>query len=58
MALKSFRNILFSVIVLICGIGYGGEVADLVTRLEKLDGKDSIRAMVHIGDRVSKIQDE
>jgi len=43
---------------LICGVGYGGEVADLVARLEKLDGRDSIRAMVHIGDRVSKIQDE
>lgn len=58
MAPKSFRNIFFAVVGLICGVGYGGEVADLVTRLEKLDGKDSIRAMVHIGDRVSKIQDE
>lgn len=58
MAPKSFRNIFFVVVGLICGVGYGGEVADLVARLEKLDGKDSIRAMVHIGDRVSKIQDE
>lgn len=55
---KSFSNIFFAVVGLICGVGYGGEVADLVTRLEKLDGKDSIRAMVHIGDRISKIQDE
>ncbi len=58
MAPKNFWNIFFAVVGLICGVGYGGEVADLVTRLEKLDGKDSIRAMVHIGDRVSKIQDE
>jgi hypothetical protein len=58
MAPKSFRNIFFAVVGLICGVGYGGEVADLVARLEKLDGKDSIRAMVHIADRVSKIQDE
>jgi hypothetical protein len=58
MAPKSFRNIFFAVVGLICGVSYGGEVADLVARLEKLDGKDSIRAMVHIGDRVSKIQDE
>jgi hypothetical protein len=58
MALKSFRNIFFAVIVLICGVGYGEEVADLVTRLEKLDGKDSVRATVHIGDRVSKVMDE
>lgn len=58
MTFKSFRNILFVVIVLICGIGYGGEVADLATRLEKLGGKDSIRAMVHIDDRVSKVLDE
>lgn len=55
---KSFRKIFFVVVGLICGVGYGGEVADLVTRLEKLDGKDSIRAKVHIGDRVSKVLDE
>jgi hypothetical protein len=45
-------------VMLICGVGYGGEVEDLVARLEKLDGKDSIRAKVHIDDRVSKAQDE
>ena len=58
MAPKSFRNIFFAVVGLICGVGYGGEVAEMVTRLEKLDGKDSIRAIVHISDRVSKVQDE
>ncbi|MDT8301124.1 MAG: hypothetical protein RQ760_06530 [Sedimentisphaerales bacterium] len=58
MALKSFRNIFFAVIVLVCGVGYGGEVIDLATRLEKLDGKDSVRAMVHIDDHVSKVLDE
>jgi len=49
MAPKSFRNIFFAVIGLICGVGYGGQVADLAARLEKLDGNDSIRAMVHKG---------
>jgi len=44
---NSFRNIFFAVIGLICGVGYGGQVADLAARLEKLDGNDSIRAMVH-----------
>lgn len=58
MATKSFRNIFFAVIGLICSVGYGGQVADLVVRLEKLDGKASIRAMVHIDDLVSKVQDE
>jgi hypothetical protein len=58
MAIKSYRNIFFAVVGLICGIGYGGEVEDLVTRLGKLDGKDSIRAVVHIEDRVSKSEDE
>jgi len=58
MAPKSFRNIFFAVIGLICGIGYGGQVADLAARLEKLDGNDSIRAMVHISDLVSKVRDE
>jgi len=58
MAPKSFRNIFFIVVGLIYSVGYGGEVADLVARLEKLDGKDSIRAMVHIDDSVSKVQDE
>ena len=55
---ESFKSIFVAVVVLICGIGYGGQVADLVARLEKLDGKDSISAMVHISDRVSRIQDE
>ncbi|MBC8468450.1 MAG: hypothetical protein H8D56_03170 [Planctomycetes bacterium] len=58
MAPKSFMGIFFVVVGLICGAGYGEEVADLVTRLEKLDGKDSIRAMVHVGDRVSNVLDE
>ncbi len=58
MALKSFRSIFFTVVGMVCSVGYGGEVANLVTRLEKLDGRDSIRAMVHIGDRASNIQDE
>ena len=51
-------QVFLAVIVLICGIGYGGEVADLVTLLEKLDGKDPVHAMVHIDDRVSKVLDE
>jgi len=58
MAPKSFRNIFFVVFGLICGVGYGGQVAEMVAWLENLDGKDSIRAMVHIVDRVSKVQDE
>ena len=57
MATKSFRNIFFAVVV-ICGIGYCGEVEELAARLGKLDGKDSIRAVVHIDDRISKAQDE
>ena len=55
---KSIRKIFFAVVGLICGVGYGGQVTDLVARLDKLDGKDSIRAIVHISDRVSKVQDE
>jgi len=58
MAPKSFRNLFFAVVGLICGVGYGGQVADMVARMEKLDGKDSIRAIVHISDSVSKVQDE
>ena len=58
MATKSLRNIFFAVIGLLCGVGYGGEVDDLVARLQKLEGKDSIRAVVHIEDRVSKAEDE
>jgi hypothetical protein len=58
MVAKFFRNIFFAVVGLTCSVSYGDQVADLVTRLEKLDGKDSIRSMVHIGDRVSKVQDE
>jgi hypothetical protein len=57
MATKSFRNIIFAVVV-ICGVSYSGKVEDLVARLEKLDGKDSIRVVVHIEDCVSKAEDE
>lgn len=55
---KSFGTIFFAVVGLICGIGYGDQVTDMVARLEKLDGKDSIRAAVHISDRLSKVEDE
>jgi len=58
MATKLFSNIIFAVVGLICAVGYGGEVDDLITRLKKLDGKDSIHAVIHIDDRVSKAQDE
>ncbi len=58
MIAKSFRNIFFAVVGLLCSVGYGGEVEDLVARLGRLDGKDSIRAVVHIEDRISKAQDE
>jgi len=58
MAPKSLRNLFFAVVGLIYGVGYGGQVNDLLARLEKLDGKDSIRAIVQISDLVSKVQDE
>jgi len=58
MITKSFRNIFFVVVGLVCGVGYGGEIEDLIARLGNLDGKDSIRAVVHIEDRVSKAEDE
>jgi hypothetical protein len=58
MAAKSYKNIFILVVVLICGVGYCGEVEDLIARLGKLDGKDSIRAVVHIDDSVSKAEDE
>jgi hypothetical protein len=58
MASKYFKNLFLAVAGLICGVGYGGEATNLVTRLEKLDGKDSIRAIVHIDDRASNVLDE
>lgn len=48
------RNTVLVVVGLVCGVGYGQDVAGLIARLEKLDGKNRIRGAVHIEDRISK----
>ncbi|MGD8499181.1 MAG: hypothetical protein PVJ86_00955 [Phycisphaerales bacterium] len=52
------KNIVCVVVGFLCAAGYGGELPDLVARLEKLDGKDLIHAAVHIEDRISGTQEK
>jgi hypothetical protein len=48
----------FIVVGLVCAAGYGEELPDLITRLQKLDGKDPIRGEVHIEDRTTSTQEK
>lgn len=52
------RNMVFVVVGLVCTAGYGEELSDLITRLQKLDGKDPIRGEVHIEDRTTSTQEK
>lgn len=48
-----FKNMICIVVGLVCAASYGKELPDLVDRLQKLDGKDPIRGVVHIEDHTS-----
>lgn len=53
-----FRNMICVVAGLVCAVSYGEELPDLVARLQKLDGKDAIHAVVHIEDRISSTEEK
>jgi len=54
-----FRNIVCSLVVLlVCPASYGEQLPDLITRLQKLDGKDPIRGQVHIEDRTTSTEEK
>jgi hypothetical protein len=48
----------FVVVGLVCSVACGEELLDLIKRLEKLNGNNSIHAVVRIEDRMPKIQDK
>ena len=58
MATNHFKNMVCLLIGLITTASYGKELPDLVTRLQKLDGRNPIRATVHIEDRTSRTEDK
>jgi len=58
MAQNYRKNAAFAVVALICVTGHGAEPADLIARLKKLDGGNTIRAAVHVDDRTSRTDDE
>lgn len=58
MATNHFKNTVCLMIGLIAAASYGKELPDLVTRLQKLDGRNPIRAIVHIEDRTSRTEDK
>ncbi len=57
MGSRHFRNLVFVVIGLACGVGHGAELPDLMARLKKLDGTGTVCATVSIEDRTSKKED-
>ena len=58
MAHNYCKNVTFAIVALICVAGRGAEPADLIARLKKLDGGNTIHATVHIYDRTSRMDDE
>jgi len=57
MARKYLRDVICVLIGLLCGVGHGAQLPDLMTRLEKLNGKGTIGAAVHIEDRRPTTED-
>lgn len=53
-----FMKTVYVVFGLVCAASYGKELPDLIARLEKLDGKDSIRGVVRIEDRTTRTQEK
>lgn len=58
MAQNHFGGVIYVAVGLACAASYGQELPALVARLEKLDGRNPIRATVHIEDRTSRTQDK
>jgi hypothetical protein len=58
MATNHRKSMICLMVGLICAASYGEELPDLITRLQKLDGRNPIRAMVHIEAHTSKTEDK
>ena len=58
MKCSSVKNAILVVLTLISVTGYGAEMADLIARLKKLEGKSTIQAAVHVEDRLLKVDDK
>ncbi|MHC4300668.1 MAG: hypothetical protein ACYS7Y_25620 [Planctomycetota bacterium] len=43
---------------ILCGVAHAAELPDLIARLDKLDGKNTICGAVHIEDRTSRTDNE
>lgn len=52
-----FRSIFLISICMICQAGLAAELPDLITRLEKLDGKNSVSLAVRVKDERSRKED-
>lgn len=58
MARNHFKGMVCVAVGLVCAASYGKELPNLVTRLQKLDGRNPIRAKVHIEDHTSRTEDK
>lgn len=58
MAQNSLTNVVCVAVALICAASDGKELPSLVARLQTLDGRNPIRATVHIEDRTTKTEDK
>ncbi len=52
------RDVICVLIGLLCGVGHAADLPDMISRLEKLDGKNTICGAVHIEDRTSRTDDK
>ncbi len=55
---KHLRDVICVLIGLLCGVGHGAQLPDLMARLEKLNSNGTICAAVHVEDRTSRTEDE
>ena len=51
-----FRNMVYAVTLFLCAASYGEELPDLIARLQKMEGNETIRAVVHIEDRTPRAE--
>jgi len=58
MAENRLTNVVCLAVGLICAVSDGKELPGLVARLRALDGRNPIRATVHIEDRTSRTEDK
>jgi hypothetical protein len=58
MAPSRFRNMLVISVWMLTQVGHGAELPDLIARLEKLEGQNTVSLTVHIVDQRSRTEED